>query len=181
VHRDLKLENLLLAKPGDISVVKIADFGLAKQVGGDLAERRSTTALLPAAAPPLAHHAHAAGGPRLSPGETPRAPGRPAAPLSTPPFRSPAPHPPTPPCSPLQVVESMSTVCGTPQYVAPEVIQGTPGLVYGPGVDMWSAGEGRTHARALAAHAHTCLPTRCPCSAQGRASPRRCRAAACAT
>ncbi len=34
VHRDLKLENLLLAKPGDISCVKIADFGLAKQVRG---------------------------------------------------------------------------------------------------------------------------------------------------
>ncbi len=33
MHRDLKLENLLLAQPGDISVVKIADFGLAKQVG----------------------------------------------------------------------------------------------------------------------------------------------------
>ena len=34
VHRDLKLENLLLAVPGDISRVKIADFGLAKKVAG---------------------------------------------------------------------------------------------------------------------------------------------------
>ncbi|KIY91268.1 calcium/calmodulin-dependent protein kinase I [Monoraphidium neglectum] len=62
VHRDLKLENLLLAAPDDITKVKIADFGLAKR--------------------------SAAG--------------------------------------------AMSTVCGTPQYVAPEVIQGTPGLMYGP-------------------------------------------------
>ena len=30
-HRDLKLENLLLAAPGDISAIKIADFGLAKK------------------------------------------------------------------------------------------------------------------------------------------------------
>lgn len=69
VHRDLKLENLLLASPDDITKVKIADFGLAKKA-----------------------------------------------------------------------IEAMSTVCGTPQYVAPEVIQGIPGLEYGPGVDMWSAG-----------------------------------------
>ncbi len=34
VHRDLKLENLLLATPADISRVKIADFGLAKKLGG---------------------------------------------------------------------------------------------------------------------------------------------------
>lgn len=31
VHRDLKLENLLLATPADITKVKIADFGLAKK------------------------------------------------------------------------------------------------------------------------------------------------------
>lgn len=30
VHRDLKLENLLLARPNDITSVKITDFGLAK-------------------------------------------------------------------------------------------------------------------------------------------------------
>jgi serine/threonine protein kinase len=30
-HRDLKLENLLLAAPGDITRVRIADFGLAKR------------------------------------------------------------------------------------------------------------------------------------------------------
>lgn len=69
VHRDLKLENLLLAQQDDISLVKIADFGLAK---------------------------HA--------------------------------------------VNGMQTICGTPQYVAPEVIVGQKGHVYGPGVDMWSAG-----------------------------------------
>lgn len=63
VHRDLKLENLLLASPDDITKVKIADFGLAKRSA-----------------------------------------------------------------------DAMSTVCGTPQYVAPEVIQGTPGLEYGPQV-----------------------------------------------
>lgn len=69
VHRDLKLENLLLAKQNDITHIKIADFGLAKKAA-----------------------------------------------------------------------ESMDTICGTPQYVAPEVIQGTPGLMYGKGVDLWSAG-----------------------------------------
>eukprot|EP00775_Hariotina_reticulata_P006898 gene6898-7114_t len=69
VHRDLKLENLLLASPAEITNVKIADFGLAKQSA-----------------------------------------------------------------------DAMSTVCGTPQYVAPEVIQGGNNTEYGPEVDMWSAG-----------------------------------------
>lgn len=53
VHRDLKLENLLLAKKGDIHSIKIADFGLAKK----------------------------------------------------------------------QAQAQLSTICGTPQYVAPEVIR----------------------------------------------------------
>ena len=53
VHRDLKLENLLLATPQDITKVKIADFGLAKKAAES----------------------------------------------------------------------QMETICGTPQYVAPEVIQ----------------------------------------------------------
>lgn len=53
VHRDLKLENLLLATPNDIHRVKIADFGLAKKAAES----------------------------------------------------------------------AMATICGTPQYVAPEVIQ----------------------------------------------------------
>lgn len=70
VHRDLKLENLLLATPNDIHKVKIADFGLAKKAAES----------------------------------------------------------------------AMATICGTPQYVAPEVIQGTPGLIYSPAVDLWSAG-----------------------------------------
>jgi len=70
VHRDLKLENLLLANPQDITKVKIADFGLAKKAQEN----------------------------------------------------------------------QMETICGTPQYVAPEVIQGTPGLMYSPAVDLWSAG-----------------------------------------
>lgn len=71
VHRDLKLENLLLSKKGDTGSIKIADFGLAKKV--------ATAAL--------------------------------------------------------------STICGTPQYVAPEVIRGgsTP-YTYGPECDLWSCG-----------------------------------------
>ncbi|PSC73989.1 CAMK CAMK1 kinase [Micractinium conductrix] len=70
VHRDLKLENLLLVRKGDISHIKIADFGLARRYMGSLA---------------------------------------------------------------------MTTVCGTPQYVAPEIIKGGPAS-YGPECDLWSAG-----------------------------------------
>jgi len=34
----------------------------------------------------------------------------------------------------------MSTIVGTPQYVAPEIIRGIPGMSYSVAVDMWSAG-----------------------------------------
>ena len=69
MHRDLKLENLLLASPQDITKVKIADFGLAKKAAES----------------------------------------------------------------------QMETICGTPQYVAPEVIQVAhqPGL---PAIPLtWAA------------------------------------------
>ncbi|KAL4854215.1 Calcium/calmodulin-dependent protein kinase type 1D [Chlorella vulgaris] len=70
VHRDLKLENLLLVRKGDISHIKIADFGLARRYIGPSA---------------------------------------------------------------------LTTICGTPQYVAPEIIKGGP-THYGPECDLWSAG-----------------------------------------
>jgi len=73
VHRDLKMENLLLASPDDITHIKIVDFGLAKSSG------------------------------KLN-------------------------------CR-------MGTICGTPQYVAPEIIESAESYAaYGKAVDMWSAG-----------------------------------------
>ena len=60
VHRDLKLENLLLTRHGDISSVKLADFTLAKRFAGG-------------------------------------------------------------PCS--EAAEIFSTMCGSPSYVAPEVLK----------------------------------------------------------
>ena len=71
-HRDLKLENLLLANKADLSSVKLADFGMAKAA--------------------------------FSPNEDPN---------------------------------RMALVCGTPAYIAPEVVTGRR---YTNAVDMWSAG-----------------------------------------
>eukprot|EP00890_Picochlorum_soloecismus_P002934 jgi/Picsp_1/3641/NSC_06478-R1_calcium calmodulin-dependent protein len=71
VHRDLKLENMLLSKSNDINSIKIADFGLAKKYGQ----------------------------------------------------------------------AALSTICGTPQYVAPEVIKGgNQPYTYGKECDLWSCG-----------------------------------------
>jgi len=66
VHRDLKLENLLLKKKGGLEI-KLADFGLSKLYSG----------------------------------------------------------------------QALQTACGTPFYVAPDVLLGSG---YGPEVDMWSVG-----------------------------------------
>lgn len=70
VHRDLKLENLLLTEKGKLDRIKIVDFGLAKNTETD----------------------------------------------------------------------NMQTVCGSPQYVSPEVLLQKKGNLYGPEVDLWSAG-----------------------------------------
>ena len=34
----------------------------------------------------------------------------------------------------------MEAVCGTPQYVSPEVVNSKPGSSYGPEVDNWACG-----------------------------------------
>ncbi|BBM96818.1 hypothetical protein MPTK1_1g00950 [Marchantia polymorpha subsp. ruderalis] len=72
VHRDLKLENILLKSKDDDSVVKIADFGLSKIFVG---------------------------------------------------------------------AAILSTICGSPQYVAPEVLEvGQKRSSYTPSADLWSVG-----------------------------------------
>lgn len=49
VHRDVKLDNLLLVEPGDISRIKIADFGCAPAGAPAAARARaSLAAALPA-------------------------------------------------------------------------------------------------------------------------------------
>lgn len=71
VHRDIKLENILLKKPNDISRIAIADFGFAKR----------------------SYH------------------------------------------------DNMNTICGSPQYIAPEIIaSATINKAYGAQVDLWSTG-----------------------------------------
>eukprot|EP00192_Tetraselmis_astigmatica_P012645 CAMPEP_0117669868 /NCGR_PEP_ID=MMETSP0804-20121206/12392_1 /TAXON_ID=1074897 /ORGANISM="Tetraselmis astigmatica, Strain CCMP880" /LENGTH=405 /DNA_ID=CAMNT_0005478015 /DNA_START=150 /DNA_END=1364 /DNA_ORIENTATION=- len=69
VHRDIKLENLMVTTHEDITRVKLVDFGLATY---------------------LSHN--------------------------------------------------LTTVCGTPQYVAPEVLRSVSGEPYGTECDLWSAG-----------------------------------------
>lgn len=73
VHRDLKLENILLQTEANDAPIKIADFGLSKC---------------------------------YAPGDV------------------------------------LSTMCGSPQYVAPEILQMSDGVVdqYSPACDMWSVG-----------------------------------------
>jgi non-specific serine/threonine protein kinase/serine/threonine-protein kinase len=51
VHRDLKPANVLVAKVGDRSIPVVLDFGIAKPVGGRLAEETPATSGLPIGTP----------------------------------------------------------------------------------------------------------------------------------
>jgi len=110
-HRDIKLDNILLARPGDLASVKLGDFGLATSLlereGGEAAPAPRRERARPAAC-------GAAG-------------------------TAPPPPPPPPPPAPTHhaLSTSLNTLCGTPEYVAPEVLGGRG---YGQAADCWSVG-----------------------------------------
>jgi len=125
-HRDLKPENLLVSESATgESVVKIADFGLSAVVFA--AEGRAVSAGTAAPTPVK--------------GPTPPG-GSPTVYKSVPPQQSPSTPPPGEPLPEATQLKRLTSIVGTPHYVAPEVVgRETLAAGYdGRQVDMWSSG-----------------------------------------
>lgn len=101
--------------PTPAVVIKLADFGFAKRI----AAQDALAPPAPAAPPAMAAAASAA---------APAAAGSAGAVAST---------EPPPPASIVPAAGVFSTSCGTPSYVAPEILRGES---YGAAVDLWSLG-----------------------------------------